>query len=64
MTQTHWTPADLVPLLREKAAIETADNGICITQHLDHMAAEEIERLRENVSRLLTLISQMERSKR
>jgi hypothetical protein len=64
VTQTHWTPADLVPLLREKAAIETADNGICITQHLDHMAAAEIERLRENISRLLTLISDMERSKR
>jgi hypothetical protein len=64
VTPAKWMPVDLVRLLREKAEIETSDNSICITQHLDHMAAEEIERLRENVARLLSLLGRIDQTER
>jgi len=64
VTPMALPPEDLVGLLRAKAEIETADNGIPVSQHIDHMAAAEIERLRENVTRLLTLIGQIERTQR
>jgi hypothetical protein len=58
----HSHDLDLVMLLRQRAEIETADKSIPISQHLDFMAAQEIERLRENVGRLLELIGKIERS--
>lgn len=54
-------PDDLVELLKTRAEIETGNRAIPITQHIDYMAALEIERLRDNVSRLLDFIAEIGR---
>jgi hypothetical protein len=63
MSHHHSQDLDLVGLLRQRAEIETADGSIPIGQHLDYMAASEIERLRDNVSRLIEFIGQIKQSK-
>lgn len=50
----------MVFLLRLRAKIETAGDDIPVNQHLDWLAADEIERLRGSVNGLLDTIRKME----
>lgn len=52
---------DLVFLLRMRAKVETAGEPIPVTQHLDWIAAEEIERLRGSVRGLLDTVHALEK---